>query len=99
MALTIHLGLHVLPLLSRQTRCKGLMIGSARGLVELLAARSPEVSHLLGHIPRSVRRQQTIPAAAGLQVAHAAELVPAGAEQRRHLPPLGHSFSGVVPMF
>src|SRR5690349_18333440 len=39
------------------------------------------------------------PATAALEVAHRPELVPAGAEQRYHLTPLGHSFSGVVPMF
>src|SRR4051812_28279811 len=33
-----------------------------------------------------------------LPVAHAAELIPAGAEQRRHLPPPGDGFDRIVPM-
>jgi hypothetical protein len=35
----------------------------------------------------------------GLHVAHRAELIPAGAEQRRHLPSTSHGFGGVAPVF
>ena len=34
----------------------------------------------------------------GLQVLHAAELIPASAEQRRHLPPPGDGFGGIAAM-
>src|SRR4051812_48494816 len=37
--------------------------------------------------------------AAGLRVVHAAELIPAGPEQCRHLPPPGDRFCRVAPMF
>ena len=37
-------------------------------------------------------------AAAGLQVAHAAELVPTGPEQRRHLSPPGDGLGRVAPV-
>src|SRR3954469_20750975 len=45
-----------------------------------------------GH-PNAIWRRRGVP---GLHVPHCPELIPAGADQRRHHPPLGDGFGGVA---
>jgi hypothetical protein len=66
--------------------------------VALISISHLILSHLASHF-RSPKRQMAQTRRPDLHVAHPPKLLPASAEQRRHLPSTGDSLGGVAPVF